>query len=361
VLRSTVAAVRAAGEGDWAGAARALVAAGEAEESARRLPQAAQLYRRALELGRKPRDRRAEGLAWRRLGRVLRLSGRLDDAATHYRRGLEVADAEGDLEGVVIAAQGLGNVAVDRGLWDEAGRWYEDGLAKLDGASPSLLHWQLCNNLAVAALRSGRLDESEAWLRRAEQLGAALGAEASPAIVENNRGRLHAARGDDAAAETSYRRALDAVEGGFTRCRLLVNLAETLLRRGAVTEAEAAARRAEAAAIEYRLAQPLADAYRVLGQIARHRGDAEGFLFFEQALDLCREYALPEVEYAATQYEYGLSEAALGLGESARARFERAREIFQRLGSLAEVQRASEALARLSGAQDLTDDHPVPE
>src|SRR6185436_15674578 len=70
VLRHSVAALRALEAGDPAAAARELTAAGEVEEAAGRLDAAAACYEQARALGRKPRDRAAEGLALRRLARV---------------------------------------------------------------------------------------------------------------------------------------------------------------------------------------------------------------------------------------------------------------------------------------------------
>src|SRR3954465_9850980 len=72
VMRHSLAALRALESGDEAAAARALVAAGEVEEEAGRVDEAESFFRQALALGRRPRDRSAEGLALRRLGRVAR-------------------------------------------------------------------------------------------------------------------------------------------------------------------------------------------------------------------------------------------------------------------------------------------------
>ena len=73
-------AVRLQQSGDVAGAAVALVRAGEVEEGDGRLAKAERIYAFALELSRDLRDRGPEVLALRRLGRAARAAGRLDDA-----------------------------------------------------------------------------------------------------------------------------------------------------------------------------------------------------------------------------------------------------------------------------------------
>jgi tetratricopeptide (TPR) repeat protein len=347
VLRLSVASLRAAQAGDWAEAARMLVQAGEVEEAARRLDQAEELYCKALELGRKPRDRTAEGLARRRLGRVLRLKGRLDEAAKQYRRSFEVAEAQRDLEGMVVACQGLGNVFVDQGRWANAQSWYERGLEIVEPTKPSLLHWQLYNNLAVVALRQGNLVESEGWLQQAEAVADSANGEPSRLVAENNLGRLRVRLGDYSGAEALYRDALMRSPTAFNRCRLLVNLAEVLVQQQELTQAVQVAREAETLAIQYQLIQPLVDTYRALGAVAREQADPEGFLFYEQALALCNDYSLPEFELALTHHEYAKMEAQLGNTTSANARLQQALDIYRKLGTDVEVDQALNDLKRL--------------
>jgi tetratricopeptide (TPR) repeat protein len=350
VLRHSVAALRSAQSGHWAEAARALMAAGEVEEGARRLEQAERFYRKALELGRKPRDRSAEGLAWRRLGRVLRLLGRLEEATKHYRRGFDVADAQRDVEGMIIACQGLGNVAVDQGSWDEAERWYTRGLELAPADPPTQRHFELYNNLAVTTLRSGRLEACERWLDRATEAGRVMEQHTALVALDNSRGRLLMARGLLAPAEKVFRDALRKEPGPFTRGRLVVNLAESLVAQGRLGEAQAMAREAELAAIDHGSALLLADAYRLLGAIARESADPDGIIFYEQALDVCREYQLPDLELAITHVEYAAMESVLGHRESAEARLSDALQTLRRIGSAPEVRRAETELARIQHA-----------
>ncbi|HEX8272176.1 MAG TPA: hypothetical protein VF615_05960 [Longimicrobiaceae bacterium] len=357
VLRHTVRALRALEAGDPGGAARALVAAGEAEEADGRLDEAELHFRRALELGRKPRDRRAEGLALRRLGRVAAARGEFARAAGLYRRGWDVAEAQRDREGMVVACQGMGNAAVYEGRWEDAVEWYARGVALLEGAPPSRDLWLLESNLSVAERRAGRLERSAEWLERAERTAAALDDGEARLYVENARGMLLAARGDHAGAEAAFRRAL---EGGGTpslRGSVLTNLADALLAGGRAAEAERVLRELELLAVARGLAPVLPYVYRGLGAVARARGDAEGFLFYEQALELCRRPGSPPVELAATQHEYARFEEAVGQTESARERLREALEIYARLGAAAETARAGEDLERLE--ETLSTDDPA--
>jgi hypothetical protein len=100
--------------------------------------------------------------------------------------------------------------------------------------------------------------------------------------------------------------------------------------------------------------------YRALGAAARARGDAEGFVFYEQALELCAAPGTPPIERAATQHEYALLEAGAGRRDSAAARLEEALAIYRRLGTHPEIQRAERDLAALTegaGAKANPGDH----
>lgn len=347
VLRHSVAALRAVEDGDHASAARALVAAGEVEEAAGRLDAAAACYRQALALGRKPRDRRAEGLALRRLARVARERGELDEALRLYLGGYEVAVAQRDAEGAVVGCQGVGNVYVDRGQWEQAREWYRRGLALAGEERPSRALWQLYANLAVVARRIGDLDASAEWLERAAAVVRALGDEAGTLPVENGRARLLEERGDHAAAEAAYRRSLEAEGPPAHRATVLSALADSLLAAGKPREAEAAARELERTALVHGLATLLPHAYRTLGGAARERGDEEAFVFYEQALDLSQAPGSPPIERAHTLAEYARWERVMGRAESAAARLEEALAIYRRLGTGPEIGRVERELARL--------------
>jgi tetratricopeptide (TPR) repeat protein len=348
VLRLSARALAALRDGDPAAAARLLIEAGEVEEDAGRGEAAEAFYRHALALGRKPRDRTAEGLALRRLARVARDGGRLDEAERLYRRGLEVAEASRETDGAVVACQGLGNVCVDQGRWDEAVRWYTRGVELLSGAPPSRLLWQLYVNLSVAARRAGDLDAGERWLAEAEAVIGALDDEAGRLPLENTRARLLLARGDAGAAEAAYRRSLAAAGPPGQRAVVLVNLAECLRIAGRLKEAEEVVRELERVVLLHGLTTLLPHVYRELGEVARARGDGEAFLFFEQALDLCRGGAGTPLDLAETQHAYARHERAQGNADAAEARLREALAVYEAAGARPEAERARRDLAGLT-------------
>jgi len=347
VMRHSVAALRALEAGDEAAAARALVAAGEVEEDAARLDAAEAFYRQALALGRRPRDRRAEGLALRRLGRVARERGDLEPALRFYLAGYEVAVAQRDTEGAIVACQGVGNVYVDQGLWEKAREWYERGVGQAGESTRSQLLWQLFSNLSVVARRSGELQASGEWLDRAEALVLATDDPVGRLPIENGRARLLVARGNYAAAARAYRRSLEGQGSPTVRGAVLAALAECLLAAGDLRGTEAAARELERLAVVHRLPTLLPDAYRTLGAVARARREEEGFVFYEQALELCHAPGSPPFELAQTQHEYALWEREMGRTESAVARLEEALAIYRRLGTRPEMARATREMDEL--------------
>jgi Flp pilus assembly protein TadD len=163
--------------------------------------------------------------------------------------------------------------------------------------------------------------------------------------VENGRAMLLVARGRLDEAEAAYRRSLEGQGSPSLRGSVLVNLAECLLLKGSLREAEAAGRELERTAVVHRLAPLLPYVYRGLGAIARARGDDEGFVFYEQVLDLCRDGGYPPIELAVTQHDYALLEADHGRLESAAARLGEALDTYRRLGTRPETERAEADLA----------------
>lgn len=354
VMHHTLRALHAVAAADFEAAARHLVAAGEVEERARRLDEAERCYERALELGRKPRNRGAEGLALRRLGRVARTRGAWVRAERLYAQAYQVAQAQRDTQGSVVACQGLGNVAVDQGRWDAAGEWYRRGLdlCPPEPASAELVH--LANGMAVAERRRGDADSAAEWLSLAREVAGALRDEALLGYLENGWGMLELARGTPLRAEAAFRDALARPLDPFARVTVTLNLSDALLRQGRLREAEAAAREAEALALHHRAILELPEAYRRLGAVAAARRDREGFVFYEQALQICREHHLPPYEAAVTQHRYGEFEAALGDTASAAARLADAVRMYGEAGAAVESADAAAALERLGAVGDDT-------
>lgn len=340
-------AIRHQQQGDLAAAAQALVRAGEVEEGDGRLEKAEKIYQLALEVARDLREPGVQVLVLRRLGRAARSAGRLDEAWEWYERSHRLAIDQLDLAGQAVACQGLGNLCDDRGQRDRARTWYERGLEIARGLHDPALEWPFYTNLSVLAIKNDELADAEALLARAKERIEATGGDDALTFYLNNRGLLLYEHGDLAEAEAVFRQALGRGLGPRWEVPVRCNLGEVLIRQGRLFEAQEEARRAEEVAIVHRLIPSLVPVYAVLGGIARARADEEGFVFYEQALNVVHERGLPRKEEAAVLHGYGLLHAACGRPVEARAYLEAAREIFESLGFVPELARVDADLASL--------------
>lgn len=331
--------------GDLVAAAQTLVRAGEMEEAARSLEKAEKIYLLALDIARDLRDKGPQILALRRLGRLARTAGRLRDAWQWYEQSHQLSIDQLDIAGQVIACQGLGNVCGERGQRELARAWYERGLRLARGLEDPSLIWPLYVNLSLLSRLSGELDEAEAHLLRAREQIEAAGADDAMLFWFNSHGLLRLERGDASGAEEVYREALGRTQDAFWELTFRVNLGQALLAQGRLFEAEEEARRAEELGIFHRLIADLVDVYDLLGSLARARGDEEGFVFYEQALQVCQERGLPQVKEAAIYHGYGLLHRACGRLAESTAYLQRAREIYEQLGLARELARVDADLA----------------
>lgn len=345
--------LRALEAGDEAGAVRALVEAAETEEEARRLDRAETYAVAARQLARGLRDRRPEALALLRAARAARALGRLDDAHARYQEAWEIARYAADYDSEIVAAIGRGNVFVDRGLWVQAGDWYRRALERIrEVGEPRSEEWQVCQNLSIVERRLGDLDASRGWLERAEEAAAGVDDPEAAADIGNGYGRLHAAAGDLERAEEAYREALAAARRPLAVVTISVNLGECLLARGRSLDAAELGRRAEEAAIVDGVVTKLPEVYRLLGAVAAARGLEDAFVFFERAVAIATERALPEFERAQSLEAYGRWELERGDGESGAARLREAARVYDTIGMEHERGAVERLLAGVEGDAD---------
>lgn len=339
-------AIREQQGGNPATAAEMLIRAGEMEEADRRLDKADRIYRMALGISQDLREKEPHVLALRRLGRTARTAGRLEEAWNWYEQSYQLAADGMDVEGQVIACQGLGNLCDDRGERDRARIWWEQGLELAAQLDQPALEWPLYINLSVLSMLEGDLPEAERLLDRGRERMEQAGAPGARMYWLNNRGLILLEHGDSAEAEGVFREALEGAEGHW-ELTMRVNLGEALRAQARYLEAEDEARRAEEVAIVHRLVPDLIDVYNLLGAIARERCDEEGFVFYEQALRVCHERALPRKTEAAILHGYGQLHYACGRPEEGRGYLEAARDIYHALGFAPELARVEENLRRL--------------
>lgn len=335
--------------GNPAQAARVLVRVGEQEEADRRLAKAEQIYQAALEIARDLRDKGPQILALRRLGRASRIAGRLDDAWTWYHQSHSLAVDAGDPEGQAIACQGLGNLCSDHGSRQEARQWYLRGLSVAEELDSPELIWPFYTNLTVVAGHERRLEEADALLAQARRHIQRAGGGEGMSFWYNNAGLLLLERENAAGAESAFRDGLEQTQSAFWDMTLRINLGHSLIPQDRLLEATDEARCAEEIAIFQRFVSDLVNVYLLLGAIARAEYDVDGFIFYEQALEVCRERTLPRIKEAEVYHGYGQLYAVCGRAGEAREYLEHARAIYQTLGLRYELANLEAELGAIDG------------
>jgi len=335
---------------DAPGAVTALVGAGRLEEKVGRLSQAQAWYAVALTLAEALQDRRPEIDTLLAIGHVCLALGEYAEGARYYQRALVLSEAEFDQAGAVDASVGLGNAAFERAEWAGARAWYSRALRLTEAGNDRLRLGRITHRLGLLDRRQGDLAAAGENLRRARECFEALngGAALEMARVLDAQGELDAALGRPGPAAASYREALawvrrDQHDPGLD-VTIRLHLAELLLDTGRWLEAEEEMRRAEQLAITSNQTRGLVQIYTLLGTLRGRQSDETGFVFFEQAIALCRALEGPLLDDARVYLAYGLFRQVCGGPDEARAYLERARGIFRSLGVDAEVERVEAAL-----------------
>jgi tetratricopeptide (TPR) repeat protein len=330
-------------------AAYELVALGEKLEERGRAVGARLCYRAALTVSLPLIEKDAQVLALRRIARVSGNLGDFHEALSYYERSAELARDAGNLRGEVVARTGLGNIRMWQGRWSEAEQPYHDALALAESAGPGELMLErghIYNNLGNLTTRTQRLEESEVWFENAFRTWQSLSSPTDLAVCHVHHAHLREAqdRWDD--ARRAYDAALALPTSAAVRTAIAIDYAEWWLHEGHVTPAEEWGRKAEEHAIASGSPYMIARMYHSRGNVARWRGDEDGFTLFEKALEIAREKEYPYLE-AEVLVDYAALRAGNGGGEEAVAYLERACEIFRQLGALGDLERAQRSVAEL--------------
>ena len=324
-------ALSALASDDGNGAARALLDAAAVEEARDRPDRAGAYAEAAYRAARDERDQRDAGLALRRWARASRAQGHLAEASDLYARAHGITRAMSDTRGAAEAAVGAGNVLEEQGRWLEAAEWYQRALDVLETEDPAPERWHALLNLHIVTRSRGAIEESVEWLGQAAANANGLDPEGAAPFLENARGQLAMARGEFANAEAHLKSALAGAPSVRARVGFRLNLAETLLAQRRVLDAAEQARQAEREALRAGLVPKLPEVYRLLGRISSADGNGDAFVFFERALDIIRERALPVLEEALTLQAYAECEARRGEADTARQLHDGAVERFRTL------------------------------
>lgn len=338
--------------GEAVASVKALLGAGRLEEDVGRFTAAAAWYEVAVRLAEGLQDRRAEIETLQALGGLCQALGRHADGARHYQRSLALAEAEFDQAGAVRACAGLGNVALALGEWAGAHAWFMRGMRLAEASGDRLRIGQLLERQGELARRRGDLTAAGEFLRRAREHLEAVGAGEELARTLRLQGQVEAELGRSTAAQGAYREALAwalrAPKKPGLEVATRLSMAELFLREKQYLEADAELRRAEQKAISNNLVRRLVRVYTLMGKLRGLQGDETGFVFFEQAVELCRSLDRAPVMEGHIYREYGVFRGRVGPPDEARAYLEKAREIFESLGESAEMRRVVEDLEQLS-------------
>jgi tetratricopeptide (TPR) repeat protein len=339
-------------DGQHEQAAYDLITLGEKVEERGRAVGARLCYRAALTVSLPLIEKEAQVLALRRIARVSGNLGDFQEALAYYERSAELARDSGNVRGEVVARTGLGNMRMWQGRWSEAEQHYHDALTLAESLGPGELlleRGHIYNNLGNLTTRTQRLEESEHWFENAFRTWQSLSSPVDLAVCHVHHAHLREAqdRWDD--ARRAYDAALALPTSAAVRTAIAIDYAEWWLHEGHVTPAEEWGRRAEEHAIASGSPYMIARMYHSRGNVARWRGDEDGFTLFEKALEIAREKEYPYLE-AEVLVDYAALRAGNGGAEEAVAYLERACEIFRQLGALGDLERAQRTSAELRRA-----------
>jgi len=339
-------------KGDLPQAVRALVRAGEYEEQGTRYAQAGAWYRQALGIAEQLRDRRPEMESLTHLGRLETARGYLDEGARAFQRSLALAEAASDPEHAAGACQGLGDVLFAQSQWVGAEAWFTRGLQFAE--ANRALTATLSLSLGQTALRRGNVTVAAESIARALESFEAIGDRAGVVRTLLARGLVEAAQGRVADVVATYREALNRVPvhdaDPVLELMVRLRLIEFLLDLDRLRDAEDEARRAENTAIAHQQRSALARVYVLMGKLRGRQRDENGFVFFEQAIELCRGGEPTGRLEADVYWEYARFRSGMGDATEARAYLERACELLEPFGDGAARERIEQELQALVAA-----------
>lgn len=347
-----VRAVDALESGDGNVIVSALADGGAAEERVNRVAQAAAWYEVAFRVASELNDREPEIEMLDRLGRVERERARFDESARYHQRALVLCEATFDHAGAIRACIGLGHASLGREEPDGARAWYLRALRQAESVPHAEWIGTIERHIGEVAWRQGDAGEARARLRRAREVLEPLAKRTELARVLAAIARVESRAGNTDDAIAAGREALAWSAGTdadpLGRVDVLLEMSDVYASVGLLLDAENELRRAEELAITQRYSDRLIDVYIAMGKLCATRGDETGFVFFEQAADLCRALAPLTSREGRVYEEYGNFRIHFKEPEEGLAHLQRARQIFEAAGDRASLARLSRELEALS-------------
>ena len=352
LYQAYVEALEAQQRGEGGEVVAALLRGGRLEEVAGRLLQARAWYDVALRVSEALPSRRPEAESLGALGQLSLALGQYGEGARHFQRSLALAEAEFDQARAIAACEGLGQATLAGAEWQGAQAWFARGLRLAEASGDRRFLGRLEWRLGVLARRQGDLGGAVEHLRKARDWLEAADAPDEMARVLGVQGELDLTLGRHVAAAVAYREALAwaqrAPRDVAVELSIRLRIADLQLETGRLLEAEEEMRRTEQVAIAGNRPAGLVQVYTLMGKLRGRQHDETGFVFFEQALELCRTLEPSAAAEAPVCLEYGLFQERLGHREEARAYLERAQQLFAAQGETVERARAEAELRTLS-------------
>ena len=295
----------------------------------------ADLHEHALSAAERLGDTEGMARAALAIGQVQVRESRFEEAVPALLRATAAFAAIGDAMGASRATTALGMIDVHQGRLDTAVERFTDVLKATEGVDPTR-HGIALDNLSVAYIRAGRLEEALNCQKQSLDLAQESGDSYTRANVLGNMASVHQQRG---AADEALRAAQESLELGEQLNSVPIMAyamsvkGRALLDMGDLEEAGRTLHTAEDLATRLHDQVLRGSVVAHLALLAQRRGQGEqARAGFEQARDIAAAVGATFEQASASD---ALAELALAAGDagSARAHWQAALSVFESMGS----------------------------
>jgi tetratricopeptide (TPR) repeat protein len=210
---------------------------------------AAEQYRKAVELRHALGNRRGEATSLRNLGNALSLTGRFEEAATCLERARELHAELGDRDGLAAVENDIGLLAEERGDYPQALQAFRRSLKAWQDVDDPLGVAQSQNDIGFAQYQLGNYNDAQVYLQQAAGDYTRLGDATGQVRANQDLGLLAIARGHWHEARQRLQQSLASAEQQQMPEEAAVSrrhLAELELQQGHLQAAIGQAAKAEA-------------------------------------------------------------------------------------------------------------------
>lgn len=173
---------------------------------------AAEQYRKAVELRHALGNRRGEATSLRNLSNALSLTGKFDEAATYLEQARALHAELGDREGLAAVENEFGLLAEERGDYPQALQAFRRALKAWQGVDDPLGVAQAQNDIGFAQYQLGNYNDAQVYLQQAAGDYAKLGGQTGQIRAEQDLGLLAIARGRWSEARRRLQQSLASAE-----------------------------------------------------------------------------------------------------------------------------------------------------